>query len=349
MHFHLPRSLRAAVRTTQRIAFAGAVFGLTSLVSSLCSAAELPGPLPEAVFPGNALPENAMLAAPALATISVQLDGRNVSAEVENPANPLLVMETTRGDLLLELLPAEAPETVANFLALADGTKPFIDPYTGMEELRPFYEGLTFHRVVDGFVIQAGSPDGTPNGGPGYAFADEINANSLGLDQMQVLDPEGYPNPVLGIASPEDFQQRVLEPLYARMGITNKAALEARVGEVEDRLRTLTVKQANEMLGYRYIETVQSRAPLRGVIAMANSGPDSNGSQFFITLADAPWLTGKHTVFGKVRAGLDVVDAIGKVRVDAEGRPQQDVTILALRRIDVPGVAPTASAPVQFE
>jgi cyclophilin family peptidyl-prolyl cis-trans isomerase len=336
----ISRSLRAALRTTQRVAFALACLGL----ASVCSAAEFPGPLPE-----TPLPEGAMVAAPALATISVELNGRKVSAEVENPANPLLIMETTRGDLLLELLPAEAPNTVANFLALADGTKPFIDPYTGMEDIRPFYEGLGFHRVVDGFVIQAGSPDGTPNGGPGYTIADEINANSLGLDQMQLLDPDGYPNPVLGIRSPEDFQQRVLEPLYARMGITTKATLESRVGDVEDRLRTMTVKQAYEMLGYRYIDSVQSRAPLRGVIAMANSGPDSNGSQFFITLADAPWLTGKHTVFGKVRAGLDTVDAIGKARVDAEGRPQQDVTILALRRIDIPGAAPSTSAPVQFE
>lgn len=307
--------------------------------ASLCGAAEFPEPLPE----------DAMVAAPALATIAVELNGRNVSAEVENPANPLLVMETTRGDLLLELLPAEAPETVANFLGLAEGTKPFVDPYTGVEDMRPFYEGLVFHRVVDGFVIQAGSPDGTSNGGPGYAFADEINASSLGLDQMQLLDPEGYPNPVLGIRSVEGFQQRVLEPLYAQMGITNKAALESRVGEVEDHLRTMTVKQANELLGYRYIDAVQSRAPLRGVIAMANSGPDSNGSQFFITLADAPWLTGKHTVFGKVRAGFDTIDAIGKVRVNAEGRPQQDVTILSLRRISVPAAAPSTPAPAQFE
>lgn len=295
------------------------------------------------------LPADAMVAAPALMTITVELDGRNVSAEIENPSNPLLVMETTRGDLLLELLPAEAPATVDNFLGLASGTKPFIDPYTGVETMRPFYEGLVFHRVVGGFVIQAGSPDGSSAGGPGYTFADEINASSLGLDQMQLLDPEGYPNPVLGIRSQQDFQQRVLEPLYAQMDITNKAALEARVGAVEDRLRTMTMKQANELLGYRYIESVQSRAPLRGVIAMANSGPDSNGSQFFITLADAPWLTGKHTVFGKVRAGFDTMDAIGKVRVDAQGRPQQDITILALRRIDVPGAATSTPAPTQFE
>jgi len=103
----------------------------------------------------------------------------------------------------------------------------------------------------------------------------------------------------------------------------------------------MTVRQAHELLGYRYIDTVQSRAPLRGVIAMANSGPDTNGSQFFITLADAPWLTGKHTVFGKVRAGLETIEAIGKVRTNADGRPLQEVSILSVRRIDARAM-PTA-------
>lgn len=276
------------------------------------------------------------LPAPLLQTVTVELDGRSIQAQVENPSNPLVILATTRGDILLELLPNEAPNTVANFLGLAEGTKPFIDVYTGLETLRPFYDGLVFHRVVADFVIQAGSPQGTSDGGPGFTFADEINAETLGLDQMQLLDADGYPNPVLGIRSREDFQERVLGPLYAAMGITNRASLDARVGNVEQRLRTMTVKQAHELLGYRYIGSVQSRAPLRGVIAMANSGPDTNGSQFFITISDAPWLTGKHTVFGKVRAGQEVVDAIGKVRVNAEGRPLQDVTILSVHRVGAP-------------
>jgi cyclophilin family peptidyl-prolyl cis-trans isomerase len=271
--------------------------------------------------------------APLLQSVTVELDGRQVSAEIEDPANPLVILSTTRGDVLLELLPAEAPETVANFLGLAEGTKPFLDLYTGLEEQRPFYDGLVFHRVIDGFMIQAGSPTGNPDGGPGYALPDEINAESLGLDQMQLLDPAGYPNPVLGIRSQQDFQERVLEPLYAAMGITSRASLDARVGEVEQRLRGMTVKQLNELLGYRYVAGLQSRAPLRGVIAMANSGPNTNGSQFFITLADAPWLTGKHTVFGKVRAGFDTIDAIGKARVGSDNRPLQDITILSLRRV----------------
>lgn len=313
-------------------------FGLfCALASGLACAADAPLPVdPAAQEPPPS---------PALQTVTVELDGRRVSAEIENAANPLVVLSTTRGDILLELLPMEAPETVANFLGLAEGTKPFIDIYTGLETQRPFYDGLVFHRVMDGFVIQSGSPQGTHDGGPGYSFPDEINADSLGLAQMQLLDPDGYPNPVLGIRSREDFQERVLEPLYARMGITNRASLDARVGEVEQRLRTMTMKQANELLGYHYITSVQSRAPLRGVLAMANSGPDTNGSQFFILLADAPWLTGKHTIFGKVRAGLETADAIGKVRVDADGRPRQDVTILSIRRVGASAPAASAALP----
>lgn len=271
---------------------------------------------------------------PVLPTVTVELNGRQVTAEIENPANPLVVLTTTRGDLLLELFPNEAPETVANFLGLAEGTKPFTDPYTGLQDMRPFYDGLTFHRVIDGFMIQSGSPTGASDGGPGYTFKDEINAVSLGLDLMPLLDEDGYPNPVLGIRSQEDFQQRVLVPLYAAMGITNKATLDTRLDQVEQRLRTMTVKQSFELLGYRYTEAAQSHAPVRGIVAMANTGPDTNGSQFFITLAATEWLTGKHTVFGKVCAGLEILDAIGKVRVNGEGRPLQDVTILTVRRVE---------------
>ena len=289
-------------------------------------------------FAADSLPLPAVVAAqeiavPVLPTVTVELNGRQITVEIENPANPLVVLTTTRGDLLLELFPNEAPETVANFLGLAEGTKLFTDPVTGQQAIRPFYDGLTFHRVIDGFMIQSGSPTGTSDGGPGFTFNDEINAVSLGIDRMPLLDEDGYPNPVLGIRSQEDFRQRVLVPLYAAMDITSKAMLETRLDEVEQRLRTMTVKQSFELLGYRYTEAVNSHAPVRGVIGMANTGPSANGSQFFITLVDTEWLTGKHTVFGKVRAGLDIVDAIGKVRVNGEGQPLQDVTITSIRRV----------------
>jgi peptidyl-prolyl cis-trans isomerase A (cyclophilin A) len=251
--------------------------------------------------------------------------------QTESLDNPLIVISTNRGDMLLELFEDEAPRTVANFLGLANGTKAFTDPATGQQVTRPFYDGLIFHRVIDGFMIQGGSPTGDGDGTPGYEFADEINAESLGLDKMMLIDAQGVPNPVLGIRSQSDFQQRVLMPLYQKLGITSQESLTARVAEVDERLRTMSVKENYELLGYRYITTVMSHAPVRGVIAMANSGPDTNGSQFFINLADTEWLTGKHTVFGKVRAGLPVLDAIGKTPVNGESRPTQDVVIQSIR------------------
>lgn len=290
--------------------------------------AQAPGP--DIAAPGNTASLQSTATAP---VVTVPLNDRSLQVEVDSLANPLVVISTTRGDILVELFPDGAPQTVANFLGLAGGTKPYIDPYTGAEVTRPFYDGLIFHRVIDGFMIQGGSPDGQGSGTPGYQFADEINALSLGLDKMPVLDEGGVPHPVLGIQSQQDFQTRVLLPLYAAMGITSQQSLDARVAEVEKRLHDMTVKQNLEMRGYQYNEALMSRAPLRGVLAMANSGPDSNGSQFFITLADAPWLTGRHTVFGKVRAGMEVVEAIGKVRVDASSRPLQDVTILSVRQL----------------
>jgi cyclophilin family peptidyl-prolyl cis-trans isomerase len=326
-----------------------AALALLALPLSVQAQATSPAPatVPSQAGPG-VLPDP-VAAPPLLPSVSVQLNERQQQVEVESLSNPLLILSTTRGDLLLELFPQEAPRTVENFLGLAEGTKPFIDPLTGAETQRPFYDGLIFHRVIAGFMIQGGSPTGTGEGTPGYSFADEIDASSLGLDKMLVLDVEGYPNPVLGIRSPEDFQQRVLMPLYQQMGIDSQSALDARVSEIDRRLRTMTVKEQLELLGYRYTTGLQSRAPVRGVIAMANSGPDSNGSQFFINLADTEWLLGRHTVFGKVRAGLEVLDAIGKVRVNSENRPQPDITILSLRRLGSDQVQPVPASAPRFE
>ena len=248
--------------------------------------------------------------------------------------NPVVEIRTSLGTMVLELFPDEAPLTVANFLALADGSKAWLDPYTGEEVMRPFYDGLTFHRVIDGFMIQGGSPTGMGDGTPGFSFRDEINARNLGLDKMPVFDDEGKPHPLLAINSREDFQQKILAPLYKKLGINNPNDLDARVDEVDQLLRSMTVKQSYENLGYQYTERVISRRPVRGVIAMANNGPNTNGSQFFINLVDTDWLTGRNTVFGKVRVGLEVLDAIGKVPVDGQDRPLEDVVILTIRQID---------------
>lgn len=126
-----------------------------------------------------------------------------------------VTMDTTKGAIDLELSPEHAPKTVNNFIFLAR---------------EGFYDGVTFHRVIEDFVIQGGDPTGTGRGGPGYVFGDEVKGNPLKHET--------------------------------------------------------------------------------GVISMANAGPNTNGSQFFITHSPQPHLDGKHTVFGKVVQGQDVVDAI---------------------------------------
>jgi peptidyl-prolyl cis-trans isomerase A (cyclophilin A) len=143
--------------------------------------------------------------------------------------------ETTEGNFTVRLFEKEAPKTVANFVGLAQGT---IDTITGKPgaKSKPYYDGLTFHRVIDGFMIQGGDPTGTGSGGPGYRFADEF-------------DPK-------------------------------------------------------------------LRFTKAGLLAMANAGPNTNGSQFFITLGPATHLNDKHTIFGEVVDGMDVVRKIGKVKTN---------------------------------
>jgi peptidyl-prolyl cis-trans isomerase B (cyclophilin B) len=141
------------------------------------------------------------------------------------------VMNTSQGTIELELFDADAPKTVDNFTKLAG---------------EGFYDGLTFHRVIPDFMIQAGCPRGDGTGGPGYQFEDEFNDHPVA----------------------------------------------------------------------------------RGYLAMANAGPDTNGSQFFIVTTEAaPWLDGKHTVFGRVTSGQDVADAISSVERDSRDKPVEPVLI----------------------
>jgi cyclophilin family peptidyl-prolyl cis-trans isomerase len=251
----------------------------------------------------------------------------------EDPDNPLVEIQTSMGNMILELFPKEAPETVANFIGLAEGEKPFVDPATGEMVTRPFYDGLIFHRVIDNFMIQGGSPTGIGNGTPGYSFQDEINARSLGLDRMPAIDEEGVPHPFLRIATQTQFQSVILQPLFAELNINSQEDLENNYDVVEQRLNNMTVKEVYENQGYEYNERLTSRMPVRGVIAMANAGPNSNGSQFFINLIDTEWLAGKHTVFGRVRQGMDVLDAIGATAVDDQDRPLQEVRIIQIRTL----------------
>jgi peptidyl-prolyl cis-trans isomerase A (cyclophilin A) len=154
---------------------------------------------------------------------------------------------TNQGQFVVRLYDDVAPKTVANFVGLAEGTKEWKDPVTNKPVKRPFYDGLTFHRVIDGFMIQGGCPLGTGTGGPGYRFEDEF-------------------------------------------------APSARHGRA-------------------------------GILSMANAGPGTNGSQFFITLGATPHLDNRHSVFGEVVEGLDVVKAIGRVKTGPQDRPSQPVII----------------------
>ncbi len=156
-------------------------------------------------------------------------------------------IRTNHGEMVLALEYERTPMTVANFVLLAEGKRAFTDPKTGKQLKRPFYDGLTFHRVIDGFMIQGGDPLGNGMGGPGYRFPDEFD-------------------PAL-------------------------------------------------------------RHDKAGVLSMANAGPGTNGSQFFITLAATPWLDHRHTVFGHLVAGMDVLRAIGKVKTGPQNRPLEPVVI----------------------
>ncbi len=156
------------------------------------------------------------------------------------------ILKTNHGDITLDLFPDHAPRTVENFTGLADGTKEYD---AGNGRSGPFYDGLTFHRVIPGFMIQGGCPLGTGTGGPGYTFGDEVNSG-LTFDKPYLL-------------------------------------------------------------------------------AMANAGPGTNGSQFFITVGQTPHLNGRHTIFGEAadQASRDVVDAIAAVSTGAMDRPSDAVVI----------------------
>ena len=147
--------------------------------------------------------------------------------------NRIAVFETNLGNFSVELFEDQTPITTENFIDLAE---------------KGFYDGVIFHRVIDGFMIQGGDPEGTGMGGPGYTIEDEF------LDDLR-FDGEG-------------------------------------------------------------------------ILAMANTGmPHTGGSQFFITLDKTPWLNGHHTIFGKVKEGMDVVRRIGHSETDMADRPLEDVVI----------------------
>jgi peptidyl-prolyl cis-trans isomerase A (cyclophilin A) len=152
---------------------------------------------------------------------------------------------TSEGKIVCKLFEAEAPQTVANFIGLAEGTKEWNSHSKKGPKL---YDGTVFHRVIPEFMIQGGDPEGSGMGGPGYKFADETKTSSLNFKKP-------------------------------------------------------------------------------GMLAMANSGPNTNGSQFFITVTDTSWLTGKHTIFGEVIEGYDIVEKISRVPRGAMDQPKTPVVL----------------------
>ena len=165
-------------------------------------------------------------------------------------------LHTNHGDIVINLFEDHAPKTVDNFVGLATGTRAYTDPATGQKTTGRFYDGLIFHRVIEGFMIQGGDPEGTGRGGPGYTFADEFHPDLV------------FNRPYL--------------------------------------------------------------------LAMANAGPGTNGSQFFITVGPTPHLNRRHTIFGEVadQSSRAVVDKIAKVRTGRNDRPVDPVVISS---VDVSG------------
>jgi peptidyl-prolyl cis-trans isomerase A (cyclophilin A) len=164
-------------------------------------------------------------------------------------ADTYATLKTNHGDIAIKLFPNHAPTTVQNFVGLATGTKEYTDATTGEKKTGNFYDGLTFHRIIEGFMIQGGDPRGDGRGGPGFTFKDEFH-------------PE-----------------------------------------------------------------LQFNKPY--LLAMANAGPGTNGSQFFITLGPTPHLNMRHTIFGEVAdaASRAVVDTIGAVKTGRNDLPAEPVVI----------------------
>lgn len=269
-----------------------------------------------------------------LTPLLAMADASSARSVMEDPGNPLMLISTSRGDIFLEMLRQEAPNNVQHFMSLAAGEIEILDAVTNTG-LRPrYYDGMRFHRVIPGFIIQAGSPAYHSLGAPGMALADEINADALGLNRANVMNPDSTFNPLLDIGSKAEFDADILRPLYRNLGIDSVTELVARQEEVLRTLQSMTVKTAYENQGFRYRSAAPTRPISRGVVALANQGPNTNGAEFFISLTDAQWLSGKYTVIGRVVEGMEVVDAIGAQAVDPLRFSRQSSVIYSVTNIE---------------
>ena len=235
---------------------------------------------------------------------------------MENNSNPLMLLSTSLGDIYIELFKVEAPNNVDNFLALAHGEIEFTEKDSGNTFYPRYFDGMQFHRVIPNMLIQAGSPQYHPLGMPRRILADEINADILGLDEQPVLNEFGEFNSLLNISDQSNFRDALLEPILQHLRIGSDSELTNRQYEIYDFIANLTIKQAYELGGYTYNSDLTTRRITRSIVALANSGPNSNGPEFFIATSDLPWLNGKHTVIGKVVEGMETVDAINRTEID---------------------------------
>ncbi len=267
-----------------------------------------------------------------MAMNAANADTQSALLAMEDPQNPLVLISTSQGEIYLELYPAQAPRNVENFLALTQGEMEFINPETGEPIQARYYNGMRFHRVIPGFLIQAGSPAYNPLGLQVRLLNDEINADSLGLDQIKAINPDGSFAQSLNIESKSDFHQDILTPLYSRRNISDIESALDRQYQTFEEVKEMSVKDVYENQGFRYSSSLVSRPITRGVVAMANSGPNSNGAEFFISLSDSPRLTGKYTVIGKVVEGELVMDRIGNTAIDAAQFSSLSTLIYSVRR-----------------
>ena len=281
----------------------------------------------------STLPKFLLLIFSLLAALNTAIaDTSSALFAMEDSQNPLIRVSTSQGEIYIELFPIEAPSNVENFIALAKGKKKFTNLDTGELIQNRYYNGMRFHRVVPGFIIQAGSPAYNPLGLQIKPLNDEINADALGLDQISALNPDGSFADILNIESKSDFHEDILMPLYSQRSIIDVEMALSRQYQVLEALQGLSIKAVYENLGFRYDDSRKSRPIERGTVALANSGPDSNGPEFFISLTTAAALTGKYTVIGEVVEGQKVMDKIGNTAIDPDQFSSLSTLIYSIRK-----------------
>lgn len=258
---------------------------------------------------------------PAAASAPDQVLTQQLAALMENPRNPLLEISSSEGDIHLELFADAAPLSVRRVLDLVNGRLMPAPNGAG------YYDGLTFHRVVAGHFLQTGAAERAGRQRPD-AIADEINARGLGLEQQKLLDATGKPHAWLNLDGEQDFQTRVLTPLYRSLNIHNESQLSAQQNRVLQALRDMNLMQLHELIGYRYNGSLSSRRPLAGSVMLANHGPRSNDAELLLSLQDAPWLMATHTVIGRIVSGQTLANSISR-------QPEASVRIYHIRQLEI--------------